>query len=475
MSHEIRTPMNAIMGFTDLLGEQLKEPRLLGYVRTIQSAGKTLLGLINDILDLSKIEAGKMTLLSRPTNLADLFNEIGSIFTMNLRQKNLSLVIDVDANLPQSVLIDSTRLRQILFNLVGNAVKFTEHGHVTLSLQMLEVDEHHSKVDLEIVVADTGLGIAPDQIERIFNLFEQQDGQDSRKYGGTGLGLAITRRLVEMMDGTIHVQSTFGEGSRFIVKFYGVDIASVHAEPIERSSEATEQCIHFEPARILVVDDIKDNRDLLREYFANSAVVTDEATDGAQAVAMSAAHPYDLIIMDIRMPVMDGYEAAKQIKASCDVPIIALTASVMQHERDRLDVKSFDGYLRKPVRYRELFLEVSKFLKHSIQTPHIPVEPVSALSDEARMHQEEIAQRLTNELHELHQRCKSSRSLPQIRSLVEALNQLGATYKIASIEHYALRFQEALEAFDIATIQHLLEGYEPLVKEFLSACSSELR
>jgi len=232
MSHEIRTPMNAIIGFTELLNEQISEPRLKSYVKTIHSAGNTLLTLINDILDLSKIESGKLQIKKTPTNIYNLSNELGNIFMMSVKNKTLDLIIDLEEGIPQSLLIDEIRLRQVLLNLIGNAVKFTENGYIKLSLKAFNIDVHHSKLDIEILVEDTGVGIAANQLLKIFNEFEQTEGQDNRKFGGTGLGLSISKRLCEMMDGKISVTSEEGKGSTFKVHLYSIDISSVMSENV---------------------------------------------------------------------------------------------------------------------------------------------------------------------------------------------------------------------------------------------------
>ena len=201
----------------------------------------------------------------------------------------------------------------MLFNLLGNAVKFTEYGHIALRLRTIAIDEHQSQVDLEITVEDTGIGIPENQVERIFNIFEQQEGQDSRKFGGTGLGLTISKRLCEMMGGKIRVESSIGRGSRFIVSLYGIDIASVLSERrLDEAMGFDAEHIIFRPGRLLVVDDVEDNRRLVMQYFEGSALETFSAANGAEAVAMVEQQPVDLIIMDIRMPVMDGYEAARR-------------------------------------------------------------------------------------------------------------------------------------------------------------------
>ena len=232
MSHEIRTPMNAIIGFTELLNEQLNEPRLKSYVKTIQSAGNTLLKLINDILDLSKIEAGKMQLEKQPVDLHNFFEEIGSVFSMTMRNKGLDLIIDIEKSIPNSLLLDEVRLRQILFNLLGNAVKFTEHGFIKIKIEAFNIDNHNSKLNLKISVEDSGIGIPSNQLQKIFKEFEQKDGQDNRKFGGTGLGLSISKRLCEMMDGKISVDSKDGEGTTFNVHLYNIDISSIKQENI---------------------------------------------------------------------------------------------------------------------------------------------------------------------------------------------------------------------------------------------------
>ncbi len=315
MSHEIRTPMNAIIGFTELLNEQVSEPRLKNFIRTIQSAGNTLLMLINDILDLSKIEAGKMTLQKQATNPHDLFKDIGQIFTINMQKKGLDFLVDIDPSLPDALLLDAVRLRQILFNLLGNAVKFTDTGHIKLSVKSMNVLEHLSKLDILIEVSDTGIGIPPEQQTRIFNVFEQQDGQSTHKFGGTGLGLSITQRLVDMMGGHINLESEPGKGSTFGILLPSVDIASIrHHSDDHHEHDTRHGRIRFQPASVLVVDDIEDNRELIKHNFDDTDIQTTEAENGQVALERCQAQNFDLILMDIRMPVMDGYEAAQTIK-----------------------------------------------------------------------------------------------------------------------------------------------------------------
>jgi len=466
MSHEIRTPMNAIIGFTELLNEQLSEPRLVSYVKTIQSAGNTLLILINDILDLSKIEAGKMQLQKKPTNLHHLFEEISAIFSINIHNKGLELLIDVPDDIPQSVLIDDVRLRQILFNLIGNAVKFTHHGFIKLELKTLQVYEHQSKIDLLIKVQDSGVGIPKDQLEKIFNVFEQKEGQDNRQFGGTGLGLSISKRLCEMMNGKISLNSIEGEGSTFSIEFYNIDIASFVSEnthdemPTEKNTD-----IVFKPASILVVDDIEDNRELVIKNFEATPIKVKSATNGQEALDMAQEEHFDLILMDIRMPVMDGCEAAKAIKSTQDTPIIALTASVKLNEFDQNRSEYFDEYLRKPVLRRELFKTVSLFLEHEHVIHEKEDTTPFVLSEKAAQNLPLILNTLSDDIRPLHVKALHSNKINDIKVLATQIMTLANRYDVELLKTYASQIFEGIDAFDIALLQKLLKDYDGLEKQ----------
>jgi len=470
MSHEIRTPMNAIMGFTELLNEQLQEARLKAYVKTIQSAGNTLLMLINDILDLSKIEAGKMQLQNKPTNLHDLFAEVGAIFAMNIKNKGLELHIVTDKDVPKSLLLDGVRLRQILFNLIGNAVKFTQYGSITLRLEALKIDDHASQVDLLISVEDTGVGIPADQLERIFNAFEQKEGQENRKFGGTGLGLSISKRLSEMMGGEISVESVEGKGSTFTIKLYNISIASV--EDDTQYTKERPECVEilFESAKILVVDDVKDNRELIMNDFYGTDIEVHTATNGKEACEMVARERYDLVIMDIRMPVMDGYEAAKIIKkANPKLPIIALTASVMKGEFHDDFEGDFDGYIRKPVLKQELLELLSHFLASTkVSCDEARKEKLHFQIDE-RLKQSEalIMERFASEIEPLNKKALKSNSFNDIKEFASHLQAIAKEYEIEPFIEYGASLQEAINAFDIMKIEGLLQDYAALQSDFL--------
>lgn len=468
MSHEIRTPMNAIIGFTELLNDQIKEPRLKTFIRTIQSAGNTLLMLINDILDLSKIEAGKMTLNKQPTNPKDLFQEIADIFAMNVQQKGLDLFLEVAPDLPEAILLDSVRLRQVLFNLLGNAVKFTENGYLKLSVKATNLDQPRSKLDLVIEVEDTGIGIPPEEQTRIFNVFEQQSGQDNRKFGGTGLGLSITKRLVEMMEGTIEVESEVGKGSCFKIYLPQMDIASAHS-PEYLSNRVNPNKTIFKQARILVVDDVKDNRELIAQNFIDTDIQVSQAQNGQEAVEKAALETFDLILMDIRMPVMDGYEAAKIIKAAHPaLPIIALTASVMQDEFEKTKRANFDEYLRKPVLKHDLFKVLCQYLAYEeIEISDEETKEPMTLSSTARSRLADLTAILEDQLDQQHKKAIKTNNLEDFEAFAEEMEEVGETFDLPEFSSFAEQLKDKIQSFDIGGMQQMLKQFSNLSDELM--------
>jgi len=469
MSHEIRTPLNAIIGFTELLNEQVKDTKLLSFVKTIQSAGQSLLTLINDILDLSKIEAGKMRIDKKVCNPHSLFSELGQIFMMKMRERNLDFILDIDPKIPENLILDATRLRQILFNLIGNAVKFTEQGHICLRARTGNEDRIRSKLDLYIDVEDTGIGIAEDQREFIFKDFEQLEGQDVRKYGGTGLGLAISKRLTEMMDGDISLVSNPGSGSTFTIHLMDVAISSValEPEPVKPSKQ-----IRFLPAHVLVVDDIEDNRNLIRECFSETELTVLEVENGLQAVETAKQGKIDMILMDVRMPVMDGYQAAEKIKAFSKVPIVALTASVMMDDYERAKSIHFDGYLRKPVLKADLITELMRFL------PYEAIEPTEVQDNLPELSLQELRALpgVIKELEKLTITCEQisrTNNMSEIKKFAENVSAIGRQHDMTAVTEFASKLQGDLDGFDIVAIKQSLSSYSLLLERLSSYTALE--
>ncbi len=376
ISHEIRTPMNAILGFTQLL---LRDPAVPSaqrdYLRTIDRNGDYLLNLLNDVLEMSKIEARRATLKLGPCDLTQVAQDVHSIFTPRTEAKGLRFHLELAPGLPKRVTADEGKIRQILINLVGNAVKFTEHGEIHLRLTAHRADDTHWR--LELSVTDTGIGIGRDEIERLFQHFEQTAA--GRRLGtGTGLGLAISREFARMMEGDITVRSRLGVGSTFTASLC---VAPADEQP-GPSLPSPGRIVHLAsgqaPCRVLVVDDEADNRQLLTALLQSVGYLTAEAADGAQAVAAFTREAPDAIIMDLRMPIMDGAEATRRIRqldAAKRVRIIGLSASVIRDLREPME--GVDAFIGKPFRDDDLLGQLGQLLGLRYD---YEVEPASAVT-----------------------------------------------------------------------------------------------
>ncbi len=461
MSHEIRTPMNSILGFAELLEDRIEDKKLKSFVQTIRSAGGNLLALINDVLDFSKIESGKLEIVKKSTNVRKMFEDIVRIFVLQAEQKGLNLEFKVDKKMPDVLFLDALRLREILINLIGNAIKFTDEGFVKVVVDVNSVYKHLSKIDIEIKVEDSGIGIAKDAQEKIFNVFEQQDNQDAQKYGGTGLGLAISKKLAILMDGTLEVQSKLAKGSTFILKLKNIDIASMQDEVQNDDDLVQYDALDFEEAVILVADDVEQNRNLIKESFNDSKIEIIEAINGADAIEKIKTTKVDLILMDIRMPILDGYGATKIIKESFDIPIIALTASIMDEDLDKIAKWGFDGYLRKPVSRNKLYTQAAKFLAHVTRTQ----DEKSALNVEVKNRED-----LKNFLNELdvdvlYTTAIHSNSIEAISKFASVLLDLSKKHNIEYMQNYSQTLLDKIETFEVQSIESMLQEYKSVIQK----------
>ena len=356
ISHEIRTPMNAIIGFAELLLQLNSSDEVNEYAGEIKSASNNLLAIINDLLDISKIESGRMELVPVPYYLHYLFTDIESVMSIPTKNKGIDFRINANPELPSQLYGDLVRIRQVLTNICNNAVKFTKEGYVELSANYSEGDEPDSII-LEFVIRDTGIGIRKDDLDLIFDKFRQVDMRLNRNVEGSGLGLSICKQLVELMEGTIEVDSVYGEGTTFTVRIPQkvLNRNKLSNYLVYHKQEEKKRSVFYAPsARVLVVDDNPVNLKILRGLLLHYEIDADTVLSGEEAVEKAKENTYDLILMDHMMPGMNGEDALNAIrdlpdKDKASVPVIAVTANAIRGMRDEFLRKGFTDYLSKPV------------------------------------------------------------------------------------------------------------------------------
>jgi len=355
MSHELRTPLNSVIGMAELLSDELTSPEQEENLKILNFSAASLHTLINDILDFNKLGSEKLYLESIGVNLHSLIHNICSGLRIQAKEKGLELVLEIDEELKQiPISTDPTRISQILFNLTGNAIKFTSSGSVKIQVKILDKDA--DKISVRFLITDTGIGINAEKLDSIFEPFTQASTSTTRNYGGTGLGLAIVKRLLTLFESSVHLESEEGKGSKF---WFDISFKR-NNQALDNDSAGKEQIFELNGLRVLVVEDNPVNSLLLKKIFQKWSNIPDFARDGYEALVKVSANNYDLILMDIHMPLLDGYETTMKIRELSDkekstVPIIALTASVSNNLSDKIREAGMNDYLSKPYNSKELY------------------------------------------------------------------------------------------------------------------------
>lgn len=452
VSHEIRTPMNAIFGFTQLLSDSVTAPVEREWILSIKKSGNLLLSLINDVLDLSKIEAGKMRLNSQSTDLNQVIDETVALFKPLSDEKGIFLTHELDVATNEPLMLDSQRLRQVLINLLSNAVKYTESGGVVVRLMMTPAADPALR-NIRLLVTDSGVGIDPEQVEKIFEPFHQADSPDGKIRQGTGLGLSISQRLVDLMNGHIKVSSELGKGTTFLVEILNLSVA----DSVPVTDELIESKANFNrlpPLKILVVDDVEWNTEIAVGFLSNSHHEVHIANSGLAGLAVAQTIQPDLILMDLRMPGMSGFEANDAIRSDPTlqdrpIAIVAVTAASLGEDEKTL-TDSFDGYVRKPYTPIELFNVLDALFNspkaqlktHAMKTPRKWTPALRARWQQLH----------GNSLAEL----RSSMRIREIGDFGQRLQKFASEAQFDLLLTQALTLQRAVQQFDITVVTAIL-------------------
>ncbi len=478
MSHEIRTPMNAILGFADLLSISATDPQTQDYLDSLKISGKNLLNLINDILDLSKVEAGMLTISNEYFNIRHLLDEIRQVFSLKIAEKGLELRVQVDKKLPRNICIDESRLRQVLINLVSNAVKYTDRGFVEIRIAVENSGSGKSRqgeypVDLKIEVSDSGIGITENFQRVIFDSFTQEEGHDRRRHSGTGLGLAITHKLVKLMNGSVSVQSKPGEGSTFTVFFAGLSASNRQYVRGKSTAAPSWENIRFEASLVLIADDVPDNLKFLGKILEHVGLRVVSATNGQEALLALQKEIPDLVITDLRMPVMDGIELVGQIRRNemwSKIPVVVASASVLQDTLAELKGEHFDGFLLKPLQIPTIINELKKFLKYQLQegkvVAHLPRKfeiPVITHAEAAR-----ILPVLEQEVLPLWNEIKERQPVRKVEQFGKLMVDIGEKYDMPYLSDYGNDILNSRRSFNVEAIVRSIRLFAEILDEFKS-------
>ncbi|HEY5481481.1 MAG TPA: ATP-binding protein [Verrucomicrobiae bacterium] len=479
MSHEIRSPMNAILGFSELLEPDGLTPKQAQYVRAIRDSGAALLRLINDILDLSKLEAGKLELYPDPTDMRDSCQFLRTVFGQQAITKSLQLQFELSSNLPRALMLDRLRLRQVLVNLLSNAIKFTERGHVKTRVSW-ESQEDGRSGTLLIDVEDTGIGIPAGELEEVFKPFVQAEARQPAEKEGTGIGLTIVERLTKLMGGSLTVNSEVGQGTVFHLRFANVPVSGRLPVGDHAAPGGAVDFNDFAPATLLVVDDNPTNRAYMAGIFEKTHHHVHFANNGREALASLGQAKPDVVLLDIRMPVMDGRTALAEIRKQASLaslPVIAVTASSKAGEEVELQ-RQFSGYIRKPFSRQTLFVALAQFLQRTspgngVEQPNLgqALKRIPLPSPDQAAQWQKLAFELRRREAAEWPALRDSLAVNETRAFAHNLFTLGQAAYCAPLATYAAALTTYADAYAISQMERHLAAFPKLVESIETAAA----
>ncbi len=477
MSHEIRTPMNAILGFTNLLRRSTLNNDQRQYVQNIHSAGENLLALVNDILDLSKIEAGMMSLEETRFSLHSLLSSVGAMFSEKIKEKDLQFNIHIDKEVPDILTGDAVRLTQILVNLLSNAVKFTEAG--TIQVHITLVQQTSDKVRIRIGMIDTGIGISAEKQQTIFERFQQAETEITRRFGGTGLGLAIVKQLITLQHGTITVNSEPGKGSEFIIELsYTVpDIAQLYAAALS----AQEDAVSLEKITVLIAEDNAMNQQLISHLMKSWGIDFIMVSNGDEVIKELKKKSYSIVLMDIQMPQMDGYTATNIIRneLKLNIPIIAMTAHAMAGEKEKCLQLGMNDYVSKPIKETVLYNMIGQHAQHvltedAMQTDTVNLDYLHQLSSGDKGFEKEILKQFLLQVPEEVARLQQAIDNREFDTIKQTAHSLKSTIGYMGLADELHPYLDRLEKTSVTDIEDHIKHDLDYVKSRCGAALSDV-
>ncbi len=465
MSHEIRTPMNAILGFSETLHDQLAESDHQSMLQSVLTSGRSLLALLNDILDLSKIESGHIDLSINSFDLISLIREVLLLFSDRARDRGIKVVFNPPDDFPGKIHLDEIRMRQVLFNLVGNAVKFTHAGFVEVIVGATECIQ--GVFNINISVKDTGIGISKEQLPTIFDPFKQVSSKATRKYEGTGLGLSISKRLIEKMNGKLLVKSEEGVGSVFTIVLEGIECATAEATVVQGQDPVPGT--YFKDAEVVIIDDVESNLMLMDRFLKGVGFTTRLARNGKEGVDLIRQSIPNIVVTDIRMPIMDGFAVVEELKKSPetkDIPVLACTAALIELKASD-QTQLFDGVIMKPVLRENLLRELERFMPEKKKTLHpdwalkqpFNIKMFTPPPDDSLLIYNTLREQFLPEWEDL----KDQLVLFQIETFAKKLTSLAKSFNFAFLESYATRLLKEVQDINLDQIIHLLSLFPEIV------------